>query len=145
MAKRAVSKQRAAKGKKPGKKPGRKAPPRKPRPKQTRLEGMEDMPKDRVLDGVCSRLSEIRATINEAKQAEIGEKNKALGRMKTVGVDSYTAHGIQLVHTSLDKLSVKQVDASDADEGDEDEERDGEHPDAEQDDPAAGNDDEKEE
>lgn len=97
---------------------------------------MEDLPKDRSLDGICSRIADARATINDAKQTEELEKGKALKRMKDTGIEQYTAHGVELVHTTLDKLRVRLVDADDTDEGDDAGETTGEHPDADQSDPA---------
>jgi hypothetical protein len=74
-----------------------------------------DLPKDRVLDGICERIADHRVTINEAKQAEDQDKAKALDRLKKVGLNAYTAHGVELVHTQLDKLRVRLVDDANAD------------------------------
>lgn len=114
MAKRARTKQAKRAGKpKAAKKQARKAPPRKPRATQPDLPGV-DRPKDRVLDGICARISDHRLTINEAKQAEDTDKGKALDRMKKTGIEAYTAHGVELVHTTLDKLRVRLVDDANA-------------------------------
>jgi hypothetical protein len=71
-----------------------------------------------VLDAICERIADHRLTINEAKQAEDTDKSKALTRMKATGIEAYTAHGVELVHTSIDKLRVRLVD--DASGGEED-------------------------
>lgn len=73
-----------------------------------------DLPKDRVLDGICERIADHRLTINEAKQAEDQDKAKALDRLVKIGVDVYTAHGVELVYTHLDKLRVRLVDDANA-------------------------------
>jgi hypothetical protein len=69
-----------------------------------------DIPKDRVLDAICSRIADSRATINEAVAAENEDKAKALDRMKKTGTVVYKAHGVELVHVSTDKLRVRVID-----------------------------------
>lgn len=117
MAKRAAPNKAKRAAKPKGAKTARKAPPRKPRLHQPDLEGV-DRPKDRSLDGICRRIADHRLTINEAKQGEDQEKARALDRMKTTGIEAYTAHGVELVHTTLDKLRVRLVDDANADTGD---------------------------
>ncbi len=68
-----------------------------------------DIPKDRVLDACCSQLDDLRSQQNEARSTEDGVKSKALARMTSTGISSYKAHGIELIHTHLDKLRVRQV------------------------------------
>lgn len=58
--------------------------------------------------------------MNEGKVAEKSESARALARMQTLTaqgkpIESYTAHGIELVHTQLDKLRIRQVDDANAD------------------------------
>jgi len=73
-----------------------------------------EVPKDRVLDQCCDRISDHRATINEATQAESQDKARALARMQEKGYETYKAHGIELVHTHTDKLRVRQIDDDEA-------------------------------
>lgn len=74
-----------------------------------------------MLDSICERISDHRLTINEAKQAEDSDKGKALDRMKKTGIEAYTAHGVELVHTTLDKLRVRLVDDATGDTVEEEE------------------------
>jgi hypothetical protein len=111
--KRAAPKQaKRATGSKKKASPGKKkkaATPRAPRLRQPALDGV-DLPKDRVLDSICVRLNDHRLTINESKAAEDQDKAKALKRMMDIGIDAYKAHGVELVHTSTDKLRVRLID-----------------------------------
>lgn len=94
--------------KKAGKKPAGKKKPAAKRPKPQRLQGMEDMPKDRVLDVCCEQLSDLRETINEALATEKEVKARAVDRLPAG--QSYKAHGIELTHTQTDKLRVRAID-----------------------------------
>ena len=69
-----------------------------------------EIEKDIVLDRICSRIADHRATINEATTAEGQDKAKALARMQDTKVEMYKAHGIELVHTHTDKLRVRLID-----------------------------------
>jgi hypothetical protein len=76
-----------------------------------------DLPKDRTLDNLCRRLAQTRATMNEAKESEDADKAAALARMTEKGIQSYTRHGVELIHTTTDKLRVRLVDDQKGDSG----------------------------
>lgn len=94
-----------AKGKKPAK--AKKPKPAVKRPRPQRLAGLEDAPKDRVLDQCCEQLSDLRETINEALNTEKEVKARAVERLPAG--QTYKAHGIELTHTQTDKLRVRMI------------------------------------
>ncbi len=81
--------------------------------KQERLDGVE-FAKDIVIDRCCGRIREQRDAINEAMGNEKVDKAKALARMKEKGLETYKAHGVELVHTTTDKLRVRLIDDDEA-------------------------------
>lgn len=102
--------------------------PKAPRAKQPRLAGVEDLPKDRVLDAACQEIHDGLVDINEGTAAVGQGKVKALARMESTGRHSYIAHGVRLMFTPGGaKVSAKLVDS---DEGGEDDGGDGDEAEA---------------
>src|ERR1043166_7249692 len=91
--------------------------PKRERPKQERL--LDDMPKDIVLDRICSSIHDALIDINENTSTVKQEKAKALARMASKNTPIYRAHGVELVFVPGDaKIRCKLTDS---DEGGSDE------------------------
>ena len=67
---------------------------------------------DRVLDNVTKNLARIRGDMNPLREAEKLEIARGLKRMQDTGRETYTKNGIELFHTTTDKLRVRLVDDS---------------------------------
>jgi hypothetical protein len=81
-------------------------------PKQPQQDRIPDMKieKDAALSRFCKQIKAAREDKNEAIQREQEQVAGALDRMKRIETESYTDHGVELVHTQLDKLRVRLVD-----------------------------------
>lgn len=80
------------------------------------LPTMEDL-RIPVLDSTCQAIAACRTDLNELKKTEKGLLNTALKQMQThlpEGQTVYTAAGVELVLTHLDKVRVRLVDDDNA-------------------------------
>jgi hypothetical protein len=96
--------------------PPKRSKPKPPRAEQKRL--LDDMPKDIVLDRICSRIHDALVDINDGNTTLKQEKAQGLARMAAKNTPIYRAHGVELVYVPGDaKLRCKLTDS---DEGGED-------------------------
>ena len=79
------------------------------KPEDQHLPTMEPPPIPPVLDKAMKRLSARIEELNALNQANIDDKAIALDAMTKAGIPAITRHGIELVHTTTDKLRVRLV------------------------------------
>lgn len=91
------------------------------RPQAQRLSGMEDMPKDRMLDTLCKTIKEALVNIVESRESETAARANAMARMVRNNTTIYRAHGVELIFKKgVDKLQVKQIDSDEGGDAGED-------------------------
>jgi hypothetical protein len=91
-------------------------------PQQERL--LDDMPKDKRLDGICRELASIRDEKNKMITEETAQTQLALRilQSKPKGEQHYKAHKIELVLVAGDeKLRVRKVNDDNGDRAGDDE------------------------
>lgn len=76
-------------------------------PRSQALPGHEQV-RDKVLDGICEEVADIRATINDCKTKERGYRSKALDRMTKKSLTQYETAGVKLtIEEGAVKLNIK--------------------------------------
>lgn len=89
----------------------------KPRPKQQRLGGMEDMPAIKPLDNVAASLASVREDKNDLVETEKDLIQRAMDLMHQHNRTIYKAHGIELVLVpGGDKLRVRLREDGESDD-----------------------------
>lgn len=97
----------AARGKKPAQK---KKAARVPVRRQANLPGHEGI-RDSKLDVFCEDIFDARKQMNKGRETEQESLAGALDRLKAMGHDSYTAHGVELhVSHGKDKIRARVID-----------------------------------
>ena len=80
------------------------------KPEDQHLPTMEPPPVPPVLDKAMKRLAQRIEELNQLNQANADDKAIALDAMTKAQIPAITRHGIELVHTTTDKLRVRLVD-----------------------------------
>lgn len=107
-----MAKRKAAKKLKPAPrgKSAKKAAKGPKRPRQANLPGHEGI-RDAKLDAFCEDIFDARRKMNSGRELEQESLAGSLDRLRALGHDAYTAHGVELhVSHGKDKIRARVID-----------------------------------